>query len=120
MIKKTVSKSDIFQSPKFLGANRNGVLDLCDDATNVDLKNATVVELDKLDIEKLNSKVDKSDLYKLVFAIIDLNKLSYAVKNDVKKDVYNAKIKDIEDKILVITNLTTNTTLNAKTNEFKN
>ena len=31
-----------------------------------------------------------------------------------KKDVYNAKIKNFEDKILDITNLATNTTLNAK------
>ena len=37
----------------------------------------------------------------------------------VKKDVYNAKIKNIEDKILDITNLATNTTLNAKINKFK-
>ena len=37
----------------------------------------------------------------------------------VKKDVYNAKIKNIEDKILDITNLATNTTLNARINEVK-
>ena len=37
-----------------------------------------------------------------------------------KKDVYNAKIKDIEDKIPNITNVVTNTTLSAKTNEVKN
>ena len=30
----------------------------------------------------------------------------------VEKDVYNAKINDIEDKILDITNLASNTTLN--------
>ena len=36
------------------------------------------------------------------------------------KDVYNAKIKNIEDKIPDITNLATNTTLNAKINEIKN
>ena len=42
-------------------------------------------------------------------------------KNDiVKRDVYNAKIKNIEDKIPDITNLATNTTLNAKMNEVKN
>ena len=35
----------------------------------------------------------------------------------VKKDVYNAKIKDIEDKIPYITNLATNTPLNAKINK---
>ena len=36
-----------------------------------------------------------------------------------KKDVYKAKIKDIEDKIPDITNLTTNSTLNSKINEIK-
>ena len=41
------------------------------------------------------------------------------LKNVVKKDVYNAKIKNIEDKIPDITNLTTNTTLYAKINEAK-
>ena len=34
-------------------------------------------------------------------------------------NVYNAKIKNIEDKIPDITNLATKTTLNAKTNEVK-
>ena len=33
-----------------------------------------------------------------------------------KKDEYNTKIKDIEDKIPNITNLATNTTINAKVN----
>ena len=33
--------------------------------------------------------------------------------------MYNAKIKNIEDKIPDITNLATKTTLNAKTNEVK-
>ena len=47
-------------------------------------------------------------------------KLSDLVKNNVvKKDVYNAKIKDIEDKILDITNIAPNTTLNTKINEVK-
>ena len=36
-----------------------------------------------------------------------------------KKDVYNAKIKNIEEKILDITNLATKTTLNVKLNEVK-
>ena len=38
------------------------------------------------------------------------------VKPVVNKDVYNAKIKNIEDKIPDVTNLATNTTLNAKWN----
>ena len=36
-----------------------------------------------------------------------------------KKDVYNAKITNIEDKIPNITRLATNTTLNTKINEVK-
>ena len=36
------------------------------------------------------------------------------------KDVYNAKMKDIEDKIPDNTDLATNTTLNAKINKIKN
>ena len=36
-----------------------------------------------------------------------------------KKDVHNAKMKNIEDKIPDITNLATKTTLSAKINEVK-
>ena len=87
--------------------------------------------VDKLDIDKLKnvptnlnnwkSKVDKLDVDNLVPVPVDLNKLSDVVKNDVlKRDGYNAKIKNIEDKIPDITNLTTKTTFNDKTNEVKN
>ena len=49
-----------------------------------------------------------------------LSKLSDLVKNDVlKKDEYNAMIKNIEDKIHDITNLATNASINAKINEVK-
>ena len=37
-----------------------------------------------------------------------------------KKDVYNAEIKNIEDKMPDITNLAANTTLKSKINEIKN
>ena len=68
----------------------------------------------------MKSKVDKWDVDKLVLLPVNLSKLSDAVKNDVvKKDVYHAKIKNIEDKILDVTKLATNTTLNAKRNEVK-
>ena len=79
------------------------------DKLNIDkLKNVAT------NLSKLKGRVDKLDVDKLVPALVDLNKLSDAVKNDVvKKDVYNAKIKNIEDKIPDITNLATNTTLNA-------
>ena len=68
----------------------------------------------------MKSKRNKLNVDKLVPVPVDLSKLSDAVKSDViKKDVYNAKIKNIEDKIPDVTNLATNTTLNAKINEVK-
>ena len=74
-------------------------------------------EVDKLDIDKLEkvttslnslkNKVDKLDVDKLAPVPVDLSKLRDVVKNDiVKKGVYNAKIKVIEDKIPNITNIT--------------
>ena len=51
----------------------------------------------------------------------DLSKLSNVIKIDfVKKDGFDDKIKNIEDKIPDITNLSTNASLNAKINEVKN
>ena len=86
--------------------------------------------VDKLDFAKLKNvpsalsifknKGDKLDIGKLETAPVDLSKLSNVVKNDiVKKTEYNAKIKDIEDKIPDITNIATKTTLNAKINEIR-
>ena len=82
---------------------------------NVDkLKNVPIY------LSNLKSKVDKLDVDKLLTASVDLTKLSDVVKNDaVKKDVYNAKIKNIEDKIPDTTNLATNTTLNDQVKEVK-
>ena len=62
-------------------------------------------------LSNLKRKRDKLNVDKLVPIPVDLNKLSALVKiYVVKKDAYNAKIKDIEDKISDITNLSTNTT----------
>ena len=106
-----------------------------------DLKNATGFntssfdwaslksDVHKLDIDKwknlpsnlsnLWTKVNKLDTDKLVHA--DLSKLSDVKGNDVvKENLYNAKIKNIEDKIPDTTDLATNTPLNAKINEIKN
>ena len=47
------------------------------------------------------------------------NNLNSKVDDFVKKDVYNAKIKNIEDKIPDIANVTTKTNVNAKINEVK-
>ena len=68
----------------------------------------------------LKSKLDKLDVDQSAPVPVDLSKLSNAVKNSVvKKDVHNAKIKDIEDKIPDITNLATNATLDSEINEVK-
>ena len=86
--------------------------------------------VDKLDIDKLKkirtnlsnskSEVDKLDVDKLVPVLLDLSKLSYVVKNDVvKKDVYNAMIKNIKYKLPDITNLAANASQNAKINDVK-
>ena len=87
-------------------------------------------EVDKLDFDKLKhlpnnlsnlkNEMDKLDIYKLLSLPIDLSKLSNAVKNEVfKKAEYNAKIKNIEDKIPDVTNLAIKTILNTKINEVK-
>ena len=97
-------------------------------ARKVDLANLKS-NVDKLDTDKLKnvptnlgnlkSKVGKWDIDKLVPVSVDLSKLSDAVKNDfIKKDVYNAKIKDIEDIIPDII-FAINTNLKAKINEVK-
>ena len=64
-------------------------------------------------LRSLKSRADKLD--------VDLSKLSAVVKNDiVKKDVYNGQIENMEDRIPDITNLSSSTTLNAKTKKIKN
>ena len=53
----------------------------------------------------MKNKVDKLNVDKLLPVPIDLSKLSAAVKDDVvKKDVYNAKIKNANAKINEIKN----------------
>ena len=79
----------------------------------------------KDDLANLKSEVDKLDIGKLCELDADnltlVSKLNDVAKNDVViKDVYNAKIKNIEDKISDITNLGSNTNLNTEINEAKN
>ena len=138
--------SEYFPKPKSSGGSVKFELDFSNYATKADLKNATGADtskfaekvdfadsksdVDKLDIDKLKNvptnlsnlkyKVDKLDVHKLAPVPVDLSKRSDAVKNNVvKKDVYNPKIKNIDDKIPDITNLATNTTLNDKINEIE-
>ena len=51
----------------------------------------------------MKSKVDKLDVHKLLPVPVNLNKLIDNVKNDVvQKDLYNAKIKILEMKCLIL------------------
>ena len=136
--------SKYFPEPKSSGERLKVELDLSNYATKADLKNATGVDtskvakkvdlanlkssVDKLGIDQLKnvptnlnnlkSKVDKLDVDKLQHVPAD--KLNDVVKNIVvKRDVYNAKIKNIEDEIPDITNLATNASLNTIINEVK-
>ena len=63
----------------------------------------------------MKSKVDQIDVDKLALAPADLSKLSDVAENAVvKRDVCDATITNIEDKMPDITNLATNTSLNGK------
>ena len=71
------------------------------------------MHIDKLknlptNLSNLKSKVDKLDVDKLLPVLVDLSKFSDVVKNDVvTKDLYNAKINYMKDKISDITKLLT-------------
>ena len=72
-------------------------------------------------IINLKSIVDKLDVDKLVATPVDLSKLSDVVKMLLLKKMYMMqKSKTLKKKIPDITNLATNTILNAKTNDVKN
>ena len=67
----------------------------------------------------MKSKVDKLDANKSVPVPVDLSKLSDILKNDVvKKDGYNTKMKNIEDKISNLTNVATNSAVTAFENKY--
>ena len=56
-------------------------------------------------LSNFKSKADKLNVDKLKPVPVDLSKRSDVVKNDIiKKDVYNANTKNIEDEISDITN----------------
>ena len=120
-------KNELFQLYSHSKNKIEVELDLSNYATKFGLKNTTGVDTlqfsKKDDLDNLKLEVDKLDIDKLEKlnadelkpVPTDLNKLSDVVKNDVaKKDIYNAKIEDIDDKIPDIINLATNTAVNAK------
>ena len=114
------------------GGDINVKVDWSNYATKTDIKNISHVdtssfalksnlasletEVDQLDIDKLKSlpnnlgnlksKLDKLDIDKLAPVPVDLSKLCKVVKKEVvKKTEYDAKIKNIEDKMPDIINL---------------
>ena len=119
-------------------------LDLCDYATQSDLKNATCTSnsAKKTDLSNLRSDINTIDIYKLETTSVDLRKLSYVVKHEVVKNVvcdklvknvnpiytsgpvkttdYDKKIIKIEGKIPSNTCLATTAALNTVKNELRN
>ena len=136
--------SEYFLKPNSLGENVKPEINWRNYATSTDLKTATGVntssyakkvdlanlkpDVEKVDIAKLKkitkyglksleSEAGKLDVDKLIPVPVDLSKLIHVAKNGaLKTDVYNAKIKNTEDKILYITNLVTNDSFDAKLN----
>ena len=81
-------------------------------ATKANLKNVTGADTSDFakknvatNLNNLKNKVNKLDVDKLVPVHVDLSGLSAVVENVVKNDLYNAKIKNIEDKITWLTML---------------
>ena len=108
--------SEYFPEPKSLGRRMKVELDL----SNVEKLDIHKLKHIPANLSNLKSEVDKIDVDKLIPVSVDLSELSNVVKYDVVKiDVYNAKIKTIEDKIPDITNLATNASLTAERNEGK-
>ena len=128
MNKKDITQmSEYSPKPQSFGEVVKVELDLSNYETKADLKNATGVDtskfakkvdsanlkskFDKLDIDKLeklptNWNSLKSKVDKLVPVTVDLSKLSDVVNNGVVKkrcvDVYNAKIKELKIKYLIL------------------
>ena len=92
-------------------------VDLANFKSNVDRSDIGKLKNVPTNLSNLKSKANKLDVDKWVPVPVYLSKISDAVKNDVaKKDVYNVKIKNIDDKIPDVTNLATTTALNATIN----
>ena len=76
------------------GGDINVRVDLCHYATKTDIKNISHVDTScfpiKPNLASLKTEIDKLDIDKLVPFLVDLSKLSDAVKNDVvKKAAYD-------------------------------
>ena len=88
--------------------NVNVKVDLSNYATKTDLKNVTNFDTSTFTLKKIASfktEVDKLDIDKLAPVPVDLSKLSDAIKNHVKKTVYDklaAKVDNIGTSDIVL------------------
>ena len=107
----------------------NVKVDLSNHATKTDLKNVTHVDNKfalKTNLADLKIEVDKLDIDKLAPVLVDLSKLSHAVKNDViKKTVYDKIVTtgnniDTSDFVLKTKYQTEKTELEKKTPDISN
>ena len=127
LTKKTLYKmSQYFAKPyEPFGGDINVKVYLSNYATKTDAKNITHVDTSafplKTNLANLKTEFDKLDIDKLLLVLVDLSKLNNIVKNEVvEKAEYNAKIKNIEDKIPDIRTLATKTNFNTKIYQVKN
>ena len=102
--------SQYFPKPfRSFGGNINVKVDLSNYATKTDLKNVTHVDASsfalKTNLANLKTEVDSLHIDKLVPVLVDLSKLSDAVKNHVmKKTAYDklvAKVNNIDTSNIV-------------------
>ena len=95
--------------------------DLANLKANVDKLDTDILKFLPTSTRNLEIKVEKLEIDILLPVPVDWSKLSDTVKNDVvKKDPYNAKIKNAEDEKPYITNLASNTIFNDNINKIKN
>ena len=82
-------------------------IDLSNNAIRTDLKNVTHVDTSsfalKTNLANLKTEVDKSDIGKLEPVLVDLSKLSDAVKNDVVKKLCMMNWLQIEIILILVT-----------------
>ena len=103
LIKRSrIKMSQYFPKPfRKFGGNINVKVDLSNYGTNTDLKNVTHVDTSsfalKTNLANLKTEVDKLDIDKLAPVPVDLSKLTDAVKNDVKKTVYDKLVLKVDN-----------------------